>query len=825
MERRTYFVDVVLPLAIPGLLTYRVPHQAGLEMQPGMRVVVRLGRSKLYTALVHTVHEDPPKDYQAKFFEGILDDAPIVTAAQFKLWQWISEYYMCTLGEVMAAALPGAFRLASETQIRIDETWDGDQASLNDKEFLIFEGLQIQGTLSLKDIGELLDQKTVLQHVKSMAEKGVIITEEDLKNRYVPRMETWVRLHPNLHTDHALQAVFDELEKRSPRQLEMVMAFFHLSGTSEHTDRSVSRKKLQTYCEADATLTKRMVDKQIFELEQRQVDRMASTSKIMKGSPVLSAGQTKAEAEISEHWQTQDTVLLHGVTGSGKTEVYIRLMEQALSAGRQVLFLVPEIALTTQLTTRLKHVFGERIGVYHSKFNPQERVEIWKHVLNWKPGRYDIIVGARSAVLLPFAKLGLVIVDEEHESSYKQHNPAPRYHGRDVAMVLGRIFGAKVLLGSATPSIESYNNAKNKRFGLVEMNERYGGVTLPEIYCADIRLELRQKSMKGMFTQFLLDHMKAELKAGKQVILFQNRRGYSPLWQCEVCGDVPECIRCDVSLTYHKRDHQLKCHYCGLQAPPPTTCTSCGNHNLKMLGFGTEKIEEEVGLHFPDAKVQRLDLETTRSKHAYSRIIQGFTDGEIDVLVGTQMVTKGLDFGNVSLVGILNADQLIKFPDFRSLERSYQLMTQVAGRAGRRGDRGKVIIQTYSPDHWVIHRVMEHDYLGMYGQELPERETFLYPPFFRLIELTLRHRDDRVVDSGSSLLAGQLRAELGDRVLGPEKPYVARINNQYLRTILVKIEREASSHHVKQMILTRSTEMRQQADYKSLRIAIDVDPA
>ena len=824
MERRTYFADVILPLAIPRQLTYRIPHGVHEQILPGMRVVVQLGKTKRYTAIVRAVHENPP-EYQAKYVEAVLDHKPIVTEGQLRLWEWMADYYVCTTGEVMSAALPGSFRLASETKVVLDSRWDGDDTGLNDKEFLIVEGLQIQGALSIGDITDLLDQKTVLQHVKSLVEKGVVISEEELKERYTPKKETWVTLHPSVHTEDELQAAFDQLEKRSPRQMEVLMAFFHLTGNADMADRAVTRKALQRHAGTDTSVTRKLADKNILVLEERIVDRMAEAAQRAAGSPTLSAAQNTAYQETLTGWEEKPAVLLHGVTGSGKTEVYITLMQEAIARGEQVLFLVPEIALTTQLTARLKKVFGERIGVYHSKFNPNERVEIWNHVLDWTPGRYDVVVGARSSVFLPFKKLGLIIVDEEHESSYKQYNPTPRYQARDVALVLAKLFKAKVLLGSATPSLESYNNALEGRYALVEMHERYGGITLPEVFCGDIKQELKQKSMKGIFTQFLLDHMQEVLSKGEQIILFQNRRGYTPLWQCQVCGEVPQCKRCDVSLTYHKHAHQLRCHYCGYQEAPPSTCGHCGNHHLKMLGFGTEKIEEEVQQFFPDARVQRLDLETTRSKNAYQRIIQSFADREVDVLVGTQMVTKGLDFDNVALVGVLNADQMLKFPDFRSFERSYQLMTQVAGRAGRREKRGKVVIQTYSPDHWVLRRVMEHDYLGMYRDELPERRNFMYPPFFRLIEITLRHKDARLAEAGAHRFATELRGALGDRVLGPEQPYISRINNYFLRKVLVKVEKAASPAHVKQLIHQAQVRLQSHPDYKSMRVAIDVDPA
>lgn len=825
MERRTFFVDVVLPLAIPNLLTYRVPQDMAEFIRVGQRIVVPLGKQKLHTGLVRAVHENPPQEHAARYVEGILDEHPIVHEGQFRLWEWMAQYYVCSTGEVMSAALPGAFKLASETRIVLVDHWDGSETELSDKEFLIYEALQIQGVLSLKEIADLLGQQTVHPHVQSLMRKGAVWSEEELKERFVPRKETFVSLHPSLRgNDAQLQAHFDALEKRSPRQLEALMSFFHLTGSQPDEERMVSRKKLQRRAGVDSSIIRKLADKNIFAQEEREVGRLPAFRDAGSTASPLSPSQALAFEHVQTAWETQDCVLLHGVTGSGKTEVYIQLMQEALDTGKQVLFLVPEIALTTQLTQRLRRVFGDRVGVYHSRFNPNERVEIWHAVHQRTQGRYDIIVGARSSVFLPFTDLGLVIVDEEHESSYKQFDPAPRYHGRDVALVLAKLHKARVLLGSATPSLESYAHAADQKYGLVEMTERFSGVALPEIFIGDIRQELKQKSMKGIFTEFLLQHMRETLQAGQQIILFQNRRGYTPLWQCQVCGEIPECKRCDVSLTYHKQAHQLRCHYCGYSEPAPSTCDHCGNHNLKMLGFGTEKIQEEVEVHFPDVKCERLDLETTRSRNAYERIIAAFADRDIQILVGTQMVSKGLDFDNVGLVGVLNADQMLKFPDFRSFERGFQLLSQVAGRSGRREQRGKVVIQTYTPDHWVLRRVVEHDFQGLFAQEMPERKNFLYPPYYRLIRITLKHRDPQVADRASLRMAGKLREALGDRVLGPEKPYVARINNHFLRTVLVKVEKTASPHAVKQRIRQEQHLLLTEPDFKATRISIDVDP-
>lgn len=824
MEKQTLFVDVILPLALPKLLSYRVPFELNEYIVPGQRIIVQLGKKKLYTALVRRVHEQAPTGYQAKYIEALLDDKPLVTEGQFRLWEWMSTYYMCSMGEMMAAALPSSLKLASETRVVLNDRWDGPEVDLNDKEFLIYEALQVQEILTIKEISDILQQKTVQPYIKSLIEKGVLTTEEELKQLYRPKIEEYVRLHPDLYDDERLGEVFNRLEKRAAKQLEMLMSFIHLSGNVNHEEREVKKLDLQKSVDAQSSLTKKLVEKEIFEITEKEVGRLEEFDVEHPEAKPFSESQEKAYQELAEIQKEKGTSLLFGVTGSGKTEVYIKLMMDALERGEQVLYLLPEIALTTQIINRLRKHFGDRVGVYHSKFNQNEKVEIWNKVLENKPGDYDIILGARSSIFLPFKKLGLIIVDEEHEPSFKQYDPAPRYNARDMALVMGKLYKASIILGSATPSIESHWHALQGHYHLVELKDRFGGVQMPEIQCADIRKELKRKTMKGIFTSFLLEHIEEVLENGEQVILFQNRRGYSPQWQCRLCGLVPECKSCDVKLTYHKHAHQLKCHYCGYSTNPPTTCSGCGSNDLKMVGFGTEKIEEELEVFFPDARIQRMDLDTTRSKHAYQRIISEFESGQLDILVGTQMVTKGLDFDNVALVGVLNADQMLNFPDFRSFERSYQLMSQVAGRAGRKKKRGKVIVQTYTPDHWVIQRVMQHDYEGLYHQEIMERKNFLYPPFQRLIRLTLKHKDFNIAAQSAYEFTDRLKAKLGNRVLGPETPYISRIKNLYIRNILIKFERESSAASVKKIIQEESLEYFSQPEFKSVRVVLDVDP-
>lgn len=822
MERETKFVDVIIPIAIPNLLTYRVPHSMSEYIQVGQRVVVQLGRAKMYTAIVNEVHNRVPENYTAKYVESILDEFPIVTTTQLKFWEWMATYYMCTLGEVASVALPSSLKLASETKVKLrEESRELDSSVLNDKEFLILEGLEIHGEMSLVEISELLDQKAVMPLINSMIGKGFVSTVEELKLKYKPKTEEIVKLHPTLHEESHLQEVFDQIEKRAPKQLEMLLAYLR---EDPAYDQGIQKLKLQKMVGADAQLTKKLVEKGVFEIEEREVGRFGAYEEELMHVKELSEEQETALKQIREEHQTKDVCLLYGVTGSGKTEIYVSLIREALERGEQVLYLLPEIALTTQLIKRLQKYFGDQVGVFHSKFNMQERAEVWYNTLQAHPDKPNLIVGARSSLFLPFQNLGLIIVDEEHETSFKQFDPAPRYHARDSSVVLAQLHKAKVLMGSATPSIETFWNTEKGRFGLVELSTRYGGVLLPEVQCADIRDELKKRTMKNHFTQFLLNEIEETLKNDQQVILFQNRRGYAPLWQCSTCGWVPQCTRCDVSLTYHKKAHHLNCHYCGYTIDPPKTCKVCGNHDLKLLGFGTEKIEEELALYFPKHKAARMDLDTTRSKHAYQEIIGAFEDGEIDILVGTQMVTKGLDFERVGLVGILNADLLLNFPDFRSFERAFQLMTQVAGRAGRKKDRGKVIVQTYTPDHWVIRKVMDHDYEALYKQELIERLNYQYPPYFRLVKLTLKHRDERKVKEASIELGNALREKLVERVIGPETPYIGRINNQYLRNIMIKIERNASPGAVKKFLRSCILTLQTHPDYKSLRVVVDVDP-
>lgn len=819
MEKETKFIDVIVPLSVPNLYTYRVPFELNEFVKVGQRVVVQFGKKKLYTAIIRKIHHKAPKNYTAKYINGLLEDYPVVTVTQLKLWEWISEYYICHIGEVMLAALPSALKLSSETKVLKNELLEFHQLDFTDDEYMIMEALEVQNILSLQDISDITQKKEVYPIIKSLLNKKAILLEEELKTRFKPKVKSFVSLSEQFQDD--TETAF-ELLKRAPKQQDILMVFLQLIGDDKMAE--VERLVLQEHTQATSTQVKQLVEKGIVEIEEREVSRFAGKISEINQIFELSEDQEKAFQEIKSHWKTKPTVLLNGVTGSGKTEVYVKLIKEVVERKGKVLYLLPEIALTAQLVNRLKHFFGDKVGVYHSKFNANERVEIWENVLNNE--QYDIVLGARSALFLPFKNLDLIVVDEEHETSFKQFDPAPRYNARDAALVLANFHKANVVLGSATPSIESYYNALEGKYGLVNLTKRFGDVKMPEIQCVDIERALKKKEMKSHFSSTLIQHIEQALENKEQIILFQNRRGYAPLWSCETCGWTPQCKQCDVSLTYHKYKHELSCHYCGSSHKPPTVCGACGSATLKMLGFGTEKIEEELEIYFPKAKIARMDYDTTRSKNAYNDIISSFENREVDILVGTQMVTKGLDFDNVALVSVLNADSMLSFPDFRSFERSFQLMAQVSGRAGRKKKRGKVLIQTYDPNHWVIQKVMYNDYEGLYNQEILERRNFKYPPFYRLINLTFKHRDKSVVDSAAYEFTKHLVQKLGkERVLGPEQPAISRIRNLYLKNTLLKFEREASIKGVKKILQDELNWLANQKQFKSVRVVVDVDPA
>ncbi|SFT53324.1 replication restart DNA helicase PriA [Lishizhenia tianjinensis] len=824
-ERKTFFVEVLLPLALNKSFTYRVPFELNEHVKPGIRVVVPFGKAKLFTGLITKVHEDVPS-YQAKYIEHVLDENPIITGNQFKLWNWIADYYMAPLGDVMNAALPSNFKLASETKIILHPEFNKNILDrLDDREYQIYEALEIQEELDLKEISEIVGIKTIQPIINKLIGYKVLLTKEELRHKFTPKTALFIRLTDEYAQQDKLEAYLQELSdaKGKDKQLQAILTYLKLGGLKGNKAEFILRKRLESEGASVSSLNTLEKNGVLFS-DRLEISRLGEADDETKQRKALSEDQQRALDEVRTSFTDKDVCLLHGVTGSGKTEIYVELIQEQLDAGKQVLFLLPEIALTTQLINRLSAYFGDLVGVYHSKFNQNERVEIWNALLNNNPTKFRIILGARSSLFLPFRDLGLIIIDEEHESSFKQYDPSPRYNARDSAIVLGALHKTKVLLGSATPAFETYFNAQEGKFGLVELNKRFGDVQMPEILTANLKKEKIQKTMNMHFSSFLVQHMEEALQNGEQIILFQNRRGYNPIWNCEICGWTPKCKNCDVSLTYHKHGNALKCHYCSYYAAPMGSCPKCSSNRLKMVGFGTEKIEDDLSVLFPKAKVQRLDLDTTRQKNSYSEIISNFENREIDILVGTQMVTKGLDFDNVSLVGILDADLMLNRADFRAFERSYHLMSQVAGRAGRKSKRGKVIIQTHDVDHWVIRHVIEHDYNGFYKNEIMERKNYLYPPFYKIINFTLKHRKEQDLEAMAADFGRRLYNVFGSRILGPEAPAIKRIQNNYIQVVKLKMEREASPKKVKAKITEIIDKFYSEPMHKSVRINIDVDP-
>lgn len=816
-EFKTYFVEVVLPLSISKTYTYRVPRALNDQIGIGKRAVVQFGKSRIYTSVIYSVSEKAPDLYEAKYVIDILDDTPIVNANQLKLWEWISGYYMCTMGEVMQAALPSALKLASETRVILIADAEFDKAELSDKEFLIMDALEIQPELKVNDIVKLLGQKSVFKLLKSLFDKGIIHISEEIVEKYKPKTKTFIHLNPVYQEEESKKALFEVLE-RSPKQLEAFLAWLKLS----RNNKEVLRKDIMEECGCSASVIKTLLDKEIFVLENKVVSRLAHGELEIEHNFLLSPSQLKAEEEIRSHFLQKDVVLLYGVTSSGKTQLYVRLIEENLLRGKQVLYLLPEIALTTQIIERLKKYFGNAIGIYHSRMGDNERAEVWSKVLK---NEYSIILGARSAVFLPFTDLGLIVVDEEHETSYKQQDPAPRYHARDTAIYLAHIHQAKVLLGSATPSLESFFNAKSAKYGFVQLSERFGEAGLPEIKVVSISEETSKKTIQANFTSVLLDAIKENLEKKEQVILFQNRRGYTPLSICRTCGYISKCIHCDVSMNYHKSTGQLHCHYCGYKQEVLSSCPACGSVHIEPKGFGTEKIEDDLKYIFPEARIARMDLDTTRAKHSFQHILSEFEEQRIDILVGTQIVAKGLDFSHVTLIGIINADSLLSFPDFRAFEKGFQLLSQVGGRAGRRDKAGRVIIQTYDTKHRVIDQVIRHDYESLFNTEIQERLNFKYPPLYRMIRLDIKHKDQAVLSQAAQRFAAAIRKTLGERVLGPEEPMISRIRNLYIKTIYIKIERKGVPvSRVKEYLAQALLGFEADKQNKGTFIQVDVDP-
>lgn len=813
-----FFVEVILPLSLAKTFTYSVSEAEFHYIKKGMRIAVPFGKSKIYTALAINLHQNAPTLYDAKEIHQILDDKPLVTETQIEHWQWIASYYMCAIGDVFRGAIPSALLLESETVISKKPAINIDESELSDDEYLICQALQHQSSLKVQDIISILNKKSVFPILQKLIDKNILVLQEEMLEIYKPKLVRYVRLNKEFDTNKGLELLLDTL-KSATKQKEVILSYFQLSATEK---KPITVKKLTETAQTTSGIIKTLIDKGIFEDYYLQEYRVNFNGEANESQLKLSAPQETTYKSIKETFSNKEVCLLHGVTASGKTEIYIKLIEEYLANGKQVLYLLPEIALTTQLVGRLRAHFGNKVAVFHSKYSNNERVEVWNQVLE-KSDKSQIVIGARSALFLPFQDLGFIIVDEEHEPTYKQVDPAPRYHARDAAIVLAGLQKAKVLLGSATPSLESYNNAKTGKFGLVTLTERYGNVTLPEIELVDLKDKYFRKKMSGHFSEVLIEEITKSLTLGEQVILFQNRRGYSPLLECLTCGHVPQCQQCDVSLTYHKHKNQLRCHYCGYSIAKPTHCHACSSVNLTTKGFGTEQIQQELDALFPSHKIGRMDQDTTRGKFGFEKIIDSFKNREIDILVGTQMLGKGLDFDNVTLVGIMNADNLLYHPDFRAYERSFQMMAQVSGRSGRSEKQGKVIIQTYTPLHNTIQQVTKNDYKSMFKEQLLEREIYKYPPYFKLIKLTLKHRDYEKLKEGSMWLYQVMQQSLPMPVLGPEEPAISRIRNEYIRTIMIKIPAATSIVTTKSTLQKILNSFEAVAAYRSIRVIVNVD--
>ncbi len=807
-----FYIEAILPLALHRTFTYSVTQAEYDFIKPGMRVAVPFGRNKLYTAVVSSLHQNPPENYQARDIDHILDEKPAVTAIQLEHWQWIASYYMCAIGDVYRGALPSALLLESETIISLSPGVV-NTSQLGDDEFLVYQALTQQSALKLEEIAAILGRKSVFPVIRNLLEKQVATLREEITDAYKPKVEKYYRLSEQCSND--LQSLM-ELLKNAGKQREAVMAYFQLSAGKK----PVRAKELMETASVNSAVLRSLAVKGILETYEISQDRVVFDD-AESGLPILTDAQKAAMESINTGLEQKDVALLHGVTSSGKTEIYINLIAKSIATGKQVLYLLPEIALTAQLVGRLTRHFGNQVTVYHSKYSNSERIEAWNRTLE-NADSARVIIGARSALFLPFQQLGLVIVDEEHEQMFRQQDPAPRYHARDAAIVLAKMHGAKVVLGSATPAIETYHNSQTGKYALTTLSRRYADAPMPDIELVDLKDKYFRKKMTGHFSDTLIEHITSELSAKKQVILFQNRRGYSPVVECLTCGNVPQCRQCDVSLTYHKSRNQLRCHYCGFAMAMPTHCHACSSVELTTKGFGTEQIQLELSTIFPEAKSIRMDQDTTRGKYGFERIIDTFRNREADILVGTQMLAKGLDFDSVSLVGIMNADNMLYHPDFRAFERSFQMMEQVAGRAGRAGE-GKVLIQTYNPAHPIIRQVVAHDYLGMYRDQLSERQAYRYPPFYKLIKLTLRCRDFEKLVSGATWLTGVLRSGLDMPVLGPEEPPVGRIRNEYLRTVLVKIPPGMSLEAIKKTIRRMLDSFEAVSQYRAIKVTINVD--
>jgi primosomal protein N' (replication factor Y) (superfamily II helicase) len=810
------FAEIIIPLALPRNYTWSVPAHLKDQLHVGCRVEVNLGKNKKYAGIVKRIHNEKPDFFEAKNILNVLDAEPVVFEEQLKLWEWMASYYMCSEGEVMAAALPTHFKLSSETILIFNDEYGEDFSALDHDEYLVAEALLLKKELKITEVQQVLDSSHVYPVINRLIQKKVCFVWEALKQTYTPKKETFVLLNPEYSNDDKLSELLNNWT-RAPKQMELLLSYLHLI----RTEGEVIKTNLLKKSNASEAQLKGLVEKGILRLEKRVIDRIHYLPKDVKIDFELTPLQLEALENIRYSFTAKQVCLLHGVTSSGKTLVYIKLIEEAIKKGQQVLYMLPEIALTSQIIRRLQKHFGGYIGIYHSKFSQNERVEIWNKV---KSGELMIVLGARSSLFLPFQNLGLIVCDEEHDTSYKQHDPAPRYNGRDAAIYFASLFSAKTLLGSATPSLESYHNAVTGKYGLTELLQRYGDVHLPLIEIIDTKKVVQKEKGKVMLSPVLIDSVNNVLAKQKQVILFQNRRGYTPYQVCNTCGWIPQCRYCDVSLTYHKISNKLICHYCGTTYAPLITCAACGNHNFIQRNFGTEKIEELLLEQFPQAKIARMDIDTVRGKNAHDVLIQQFEQQRIDILVGTQMVVKGLDFDNVDLVGILDADGLLSFADFRVNERAFQLMEQVSGRAGRKEATGKVVIQTIQPHHPVLQLVKEHDFKKLYDEEIEKRKQFFYPPFSRLIHVTFRHKIKEVVEKAARYFADALKVKYGQYLVGPAEPVINRIRNQHLMELLAKLPRDTKTiAQCKKDMLEQMAILHQHKSFKSVTVVNNVD--
>lgn len=819
------YAEIILPLPLYSTFTYLIPEDIQKEIQVGSRVLVQFGRKKYYTGIVYVIHSEKPTGYEVKEIMALLDPAPLVRFPQLKFWNWIAEYYLCSVGEVFKAAVPTGLKPESETFVSLNEDFDSpDGIRLTEYQEIVVQLLEENKRLKISDIESETKIKNVARIINPLLDTGLLEISEKVVEKYRAKKITFVELNAPRDDNDALHDIFDKVS-RSRQQEKTLIAFLDLSGWMRQNREilPVTKEKLLEASGASPAVLRGLTEKGILKLVKKSVNRFNDTDNGGKINLArLSPRQDKALSTILESFREKAITLLRGVTGSGKTEIYTHLISRVLETGNQVLYLVPEISLTTQLTDRLRKVFGNRLLVYHSKFSDNERVDVWKRLL--RSNEPLLILGVRSSVFLPFARLGLVIVDEEHEASFKQYDPAPRYNARDAAIMLAGMHGAKTLLGSATPSIETYYKATQGKYGLVELNERFEGAMLPEIEIVDMRDQRKRKRNKGILSEPLMEATSKALREGNQAIMFQNRRGFAPVVVCESCGWTPKCHNCDVSLVYHKNSGLLRCHYCGFSQPVPRLCPACGMNSIETYGYGTERVAEELHEQYGEYRVARMDLDTTRNKDAYQEIIEEFANHETDILVGTQMVSKGLDFEKVKVVGVINADTLLNFPDFRSNERAFNMLEQVAGRAGRRKELGNVFIQTTKPDSPVLKKVREHDYLGFYQEEIEERSKYKYPPFYRIINIYLKNKDSVTVDRAAVILTKRLQEVFGDRVLGPEKPFVSRVALWYLQSIMLKVEAGASMKKVKDLLRQVHASIANIHDIKTSVIYYDVDP-